>query len=396
MVRNAFRSPLLHIAVLITAVLTSFFATTIHPMDDHFNYQRFIESLAQGNVDFSIPGFQGSSFLAAPLHVLLQSPLTHIYFQILCAILLIPVSYWAIKKLLNDRFMAIVFMYILALSPMLYFIAFRGFTGASYHLMILLGIGLLGITSAWSWLPYGISMIIKPFPVALAPLFLLWRKQKKKQSFLTKGWVQLGLALIIPLAYVLAEYAQIGRILVGSHTELNAASAFVWTRVPFNLAHGIQMLFSVHNFYFPDPSLTQQTNMVHTSPILMMLGMLSLLTPQLCWKDKRLARALGFSFVLAFIFPALLDHMDHFYMEVSVIILVIASLPVIKKFPILLPLILATLHFQWLYFFLGYQEAFQLQSIFFIVPLVADIMFILFCFLERKEAARIVRPLLVH
>lgn len=163
--------------------------------------------------------------------------------------------------------------------------------------------------------------------------------------------------------------------------------------MPLNLAHGVQMLFSIHNFYFPDPCLTRQTNMVHTSSLLMVFGVFSLLHPKQFWKDTRLWFALFLSFIFAFVLPATLDHMDQFYIETAVILLMLAALPALKNYRLLIPIVLITFHFQWLYFYLGYGEVFNLGPAFFLVPVMTDLMFVLYCIIEWSTVRKIIAPL---
>lgn len=373
--------PLKHIVPLSLIVALSLSSATIHPMDDHGNYRRFIETLATGQIDFSIPGFHGASFLALPIYLVTQSPLTNIYFQILCALFLVPMGYFAVSALLRDKVSGILFAYILSMSPFFFFLVFRGFTFASFTLMVFAAIYLYSRQSRFTWFPLGMSFITKPFSIALAPLMLLWPESKPSRS-LRSPWVQLGFALIIPLVYIVAEYAQIGRIIVGSHVEIDQSSVFTSGRVFLNIAHGIQMLFSVHNYYFPNPAMTGPGNLVHSSPILMFLGVFALLYPKMFFSNMRFAWGMRLSVITAYMLVALLDHMDHFYMQMTVILLLVSSLATLRKFPLLIPLVLATLHFQWLYAYLNFVDSFSLTTTFFVVPVFVDIVFVVWCMMH--------------
>ena len=378
----------LHVVILSIAVIISLSSATIQPLDDHVHYQRFIETLARGTVDLSIPGFHGSSFLALPIYLLTQSPLTNIYFQILCAALLVPMSYLAISTLLRDKVSGLIFAYIMAMSPFFFFLAFRGFTFASFTLLVFCAIFLHAKRSRFVWIPLGISFITKPFSIALAPLLLLWPVCTGKKLQWKSPWVQLGLALLVPAIYIVAEYMQIGRIIVGAHSNIDQVSVFTSGRVFLNMAHGLQMLLSVHNYYFPDPALTGPGNLVHSSPVLMFLGMFTLLYPKLFWNNMRFVWGLRFSVGIAFMLAAMLDHMDHFYMEMTVILLVIASIAALRKFPLLIALVLATMHFQWLYAYLNFREVFSVTNMFFTVPIVVDILFLVWCLCEWSRVKR--------
>jgi len=196
--------------------------------------------------------------------------------------------------------------------------------------------------------------------------------------------VQLALALVLPAVYIIVEYSQIGRIIVGAHPHIDQTSVFFSGRIFLNIAHGIQMLFSIHNYYFPDPALTGPGNLVHSSPILIFLGICTLLYPKLFWRNMRQVWGLRLSIFMAYFLVVLLDHMDHFYMEMTVLLLVIASIAALRKFPLLIPLALATLHFQWLYAYLNFREVFSVTPVFFVTPLVVDILFIMWCACEWR------------
>lgn len=381
--RNLFSRPIVHLSILTGMTTLVFVRSQIVPQDDHFNYQQFIESLANGIVDFSIPGFHGGSFLALPLHLLWPTDLTNIYLQILCGILLVPAAYGAAKTLLKNKVQALLFAYSIACMPFLSFMSLRGFTFASFTLCIFLSLWLIGKESKLAWIPLGISMTIKPFSVALLPL--LFCHPGATQRTTKKALTQVTLALAIPVLYVIAEYLQIGRIIVGSHIEMDQSNVFVWSRLPLNAAHGIQMLFSVHNFYFPDPAKTGFGNLTHGSPVLMVLGTLSLLYFKDFWKNHRLGLGLLLSTIIAFLLASALDHMDHFYLETVTILLTLGSIPLLSRYTLLIPLALATLHFQFFYLYLQYRNVFFLDySLFWIVGVV-DIMALLNAVLLWKK-----------
>ncbi len=397
-IRRLLRAPAFHIVLLTLLLGMVFLRTQISPQDDHFHYQKFIETLASGRLDLSIPGFQGASFLALPLYLLTHSPLTNIYVQLLCALLLPLAGYAAAQALLKDRFQAVLFSYVIALSPYLTFIAFRGFTFPSFTLLILLTLWLRARGSAWAFLPWAFSVITKPFSIALFPLFLLWHpsrtndanrhaqgwwvrfafwKRSSRVSWWSKGWVQILFALPIPVLYVALQYAQVGHVIVGSHANLDQSNVFLWWRMPLNAAHGLQMMFSVHNYYFPDPGKTGPGNIMHTSPLLVAFGVFALLYPRENWKDICLARAIALTALIAFSLAAALDHMDHFYMETSVLLLTLASLPFVARHRLLLPLVLALFHLSFFYIWLWGRGTYFMDYSIFFVPFMVDILALL-------------------
>jgi hypothetical protein len=383
------RHPLFHIILLTSVTAFSFSQTTIHPMDDHFLYQNFMKELINGKFDLSITGYHGASFLAFPIYLLTRSDLSNIYFQIFCALLLVPAMYAAVKVLFEDKFLALLGAYAMAMMPFYSYIAFRGFTFPSYTLLILLAIALYGRGSKWAFLPLSFAIITKPFAIALFPLFLLW-KNKKQEWIFSRGLNQVLLACVVPAIYVLIQLFQTGAIAAAANPEITATNVFHPLRFPLNAAHSVQVLFSVHNFYFLDPVLTRMSNMVHSSPLLMIFGIFTLMYPAMFFRDRSLWRALGSSFVCAFLLATMLDHIDNAYMQTSVLILAISSLPFLKKFPLWIPFVLATLHFQWLYAYLEYKEAYSLNYSFFVVPLIVDVVFVLFCAFKYKLVLQII------
>lgn len=377
-VTAALRQPLVHVALLTLVVAWVFVRASIAPQDDHFLYQAFIESLAAGRLDLSIPGFHGASFLAVPLHLLTGSPLTNIHFQIFCALCIVPVGYAAARALLRDTFLAVLWAYVLALSPFFFYYGLRGFTVPSYVLFIHLTILLRARASAWAWLPLSLCILMKPFAVALLPLFLVWRPAQERAHGLSRGWLQGLFACLLPAAYIVAQFAQIGRIIVGVHADLGVSNVFLWSRFPLNAAHGVQMLFSIHNFYFPDPAKTAMGNLVQGSPLVLFLGVLALLYLPAFWaRDRRLGSALLLGCVIAYVLACALDHMDNFYLQMTVILLSLAALPVIAQWKRLLPLLLATYHFQFLYVYLATAGVFFTDYSLFAIPLIVDILALL-------------------
>lgn len=278
----------------------------------------------------------------------------------------------------------------MALSPFFLFVAYRGFTGPSY--VMLLFLTFIGIRKGvgWAWVPWGVAMTIKPFAFALLPLFFFWSPHKNAK----RASVVVLVGLAVPILYVSAQLLQTGTLSIGAHHELSIGNVFHWKRMPLNLAHGVQMLFSVHNFYFPDPAKTMQGNLVHSSPLLMIFGVLALLHSAEFWPDRRIARGLALSALIAYVMPATLAGMDHFYMETCVLLLALASMPVLLRYPLLIPVTLFTFHFQWLYFFLAYREHFAPSAAFFVAPIIIDALFASHCLTRPGVVKKITDPVL--
>jgi len=352
------------------------------PQDDQAYYQQFTEALAQGRLDLSIPGFHGSDFLAVPWYLLTGSSIAQIYSLIFLCLLLPPAGFLAGKALYGSDWHGVMLASIVALMPFISFVCLRGWTGPGYWFLMLMTVYAAAKQSRWTGPLWGLSILTKPFAVALLPL-LVYLAPKGKPA---QRYAAIGFGLAIVAGYLLIQIAQTGHILVGAHTEVTQTS--VWqgpARILLNLAHSLQILFSVHNYYFPDPALTGPGNMLHTTPLLIFLGLFGLLAPNRYFTNKQLPRALLLGALIGLGMNALLDHMDHFYMEAAVLIFILASLPILRAHRLWIPLVLATLHFQWFYFYLQYRPGFQLTSYFFLTPLIIDACFLVWCVGNRRD-----------
>lgn len=369
-------SPWTFIAFLVFGTAWSFAHTTPLPLDDHYNYQRFIETLASGSLDLSIPGFHGSDFLAAIWHLFSGSFISQIEFQIYCALLLPFLAYIAGRDLFKGEWEGVVFATIITMMPFFSFVALRGWTGPAFHCLLMLTIIASERRSRWTGVLFGFAIITKPFALALAPLLFINASPRRPRW---KGYRDLYIGIGIAALYVLVQYVQVGHVIVGSHSHLNQAN--VWQdplRIILNAAHSLQILFSVHNYYFPDPALTGPGNMLHTTPVLIFLGLWGMFHQQSFYK-RRVGYALACGMIIGIGLNMLLDHMDHFYMEAGVLMLIFAAIPVLKRNQIWIPLVLATLHFQWFYFFLQYRQTFTMDYTFFLIPLIVDAAFLFWC-----------------
>lgn len=190
-----------------------------------------------------------------------------------------------------------------------------------------------------------------------------------------KAGVPVVVAIALAAAYVLLQYMQVGHIIVGAHAELNQSNVIQgFGRIVLNVAHAAQILFSVHNYYFPDPSLTGAGNMMHTTPIFVFLALFALLIPA---RDANVSfprLPLLYGTIMAFGLNALLDHMDHYYMESGLYLLIFAAVPMMIRYPIWIPVAFGTLHFQWLYFFLEFRDLYALHPIIFVIPITVDLL----------------------
>ncbi len=379
---------LLGSALLSAALAVAFTATSPFPLDDHHLYQAFVVALASGSLDLSIAGFHGSDIFAVPIHWITASPISQIYLQILAGILIPLLGYAAGLRLFFSRKEAFLFACILGLMPFIIFPGLRGWTGSAYFCLMLSSIALVKKVPIASGVLFALAILTKPFAVVLAPLLWLLLpdvRSKKIQWFVLPG--------LIVLAYLILQYIQAGQIMIGAHPDLSVGTAMQGPkRIIMNIAHGMQILFSVHNYYYPDPALTGPGNMMHTSPVLTFLGLFAILSKDF-WSVKW-RRALLLGFIIGMGLNALLDHMDHYYMDAGILVLIIASIPVLARMPLWIPIALATLHFQWLYFWLEFVTNFNLSFPFFAPLVLVDLFFIGFCLAQRKKIYGTLRELL--
>lgn len=390
-------APWLYVGLLTAALAWSFLAASPLPQDDFGLYQSFIESLARGELDLSIPGFHGTDIFGVVVYLINRSPIAQIQGLIIASLLLPIAGFLAGRSLFRSAWHGMALATIVAMMPFISFVCLRGWTGPGYWLWMLLTLWMASRRSPLTGVFLAFAVLSKPFAVVLVPLIFVlffdrsgfletlraWLQLRRRKNDV---WTAMLIALLIVSAYLIAQFLQAGQIFVGAHRDLGVGGAIQGPmRIALNLAHTLQILFSVHNYYFLDPALTGPGNMMHTTPLLIFLGLFGLLSPGEYWKDLRLPRALLVGAILGILMNAFLDHMDHFYMEASILLLILTALPVLRKHPLWIPLVIATLHFQWFYFYLMTNEGFSLGWSFFAVPVVVDVCFLLWVALRHTK-----------
>ena len=382
-----------YIGGLMGVMAFSLFSATPFPQDDHFYYQQFVEALARGRINLRIPGFHGSDVFAVPWYLFSRSQIAQIDMLRVWAVSLPLIAYLAGARLFRSSVDGIILASIIAMMPFVSFVALRGWTGPAYWGLMLLSVAVAARGSLWVVVPFGLVILTKPFAIALVPfLWVLLRRRRRSAACAAV----FGSIALLCASYIAIQYVQAGRVFVGTHADVGILSVFHFGKRFFlNIAHALQMLFSVHNYYFPDPSKTGPGNLLHTSPVLMFIGLYALLSSRNVFTDRRLPPALLLGAVAGFVMNALLDHMDHFYMEAGVLLLIVASIPLLSRARVWVPLTLATLHFQWFYFFLQYREVFALSWQFFLVPLYIDAAFLLFCCSRWRQILASVREIVL-
>lgn len=378
-VRGLVKNPWTHLVFLALLLIFFYSQSTIRLMDDSFYYQEFTETLVdEGRVDLSVPGFHGADFLTAPIYLLTRSPYSVAILDMIAAILNIFLIYLAAKEIFKNKTMGVMAAYIYLLNPLDYTNPLRGHHHTPLIMLILLSLYLLFKDSKLTFLPLGLSYIVRPFGIALAPLFLY---KKKIGQFL--------LSLTIPAIYALAQYSQIGKLYIGVHRDLTAQTLFSINRFILNLGYAFQNYFSIHNYSFLNPVTPE--NMIHLSPFITFFALFGVMYYKKYFTDKKLFLALAMSSLFALVLPASFFHLDMWHLWTFNLTLILLALPVLIKFPKILPIIVLSFFFQFLYTYLELQDAFSLNYTFFVIPLIIFAISLVYAYVKifiEKDATK--------
>jgi len=358
---------------------------------DYTHYQAFTEKLASGVLDLSIPGFHGSDFIGAIWFIISGSSMSHIQFQWFSGILIPIAAYLAASSIFKSKIHGVLFAAIAALMPYVSYSYISGYTQPANILFFLLTIYGAAKNKWWTGFAWAIAITTKPFAIILLPLLVILAP--KKGSFLKK-YRSLIIGIALAALYVAVQYLQIGNVLIGVHPDSNVIN--IW-RAPLdairNAAWGVQTLFSVHNYFFSDPAATGHWNMLHTTPILIFLGLFALFSPKQYFK-KASKLHLGLILTVAFgFFLNTIVSMDNFYMQFLVFALILSALPVLIEHPIWIPIVLLTLHYQWFYFYLDYSELVEIKPIAFAVLVLIDAIAFVWCALNVKRVMQYLKDI---
>ncbi|KKR49041.1 MAG: hypothetical protein UT86_C0001G0013 [Candidatus Magasanikbacteria bacterium GW2011_GWC2_40_17] len=376
-IKNILIKPVGHLFFLTLLLVLFYSQSTITLMDDAFLYESFTEKLVnEQKIDFSIPGFHGGDFLSAPIYWLTHSSISVAILDIIAALASIWMIYLAVKTILKRKIFGVLAAYIYVLNILDYSNALRGHHHTPMIFFTLLGLYLLFANSRLSFLAFGISYIIRPFGIALAPLFLY---QKKIGQFFA--------SLIIPAVYLIIEYWQIGKIQIGVHTNLTVETLFSLKRFFMNLAYAFQNYFSIHNYSFlnqVDPS-----DMIHLSPFITFFALLAVVNYKKYFNDKKLFLLLLLSSIIALILPAGFNHLDMWYLWIFNFTLILLALPVILDFPLFMPVIALSFGFQFFYAFLVFKGIYWNNYAIFFIPMIIFAVSIVYVFyhfwVEQKK-----------
>ena len=378
-IREVFGKPAFHLALLFVLLGFVFLQTKIVQMDDGFLYQKFAETLVkEQRLDMSIPGFHGPSLFAALIYWLTGSNYSINYFEIIAALLTIIFIYLAAKEIFQSQLAGILASYLYVLTPLHYFMAFRGFIWASFLFFITLTLYLLYKKPQFSFLSLGLALITKPFAVCLLPFFIY--KRKVKQFFL---------ALIFPVLYLAIQLSQIQRVIIGAHQNLTAGELFGPSRLIPNLFYAFQNYFSIHNYSPLQP--LHFMDMIHLSPFISFLALLAIFYPRKYFHDLKLYYTLMAFAFFSLIIPASFHHLDMYYLTTFNLALIFLALLPLVEYEKLWPLIVASFAFQFFYTYLSYREAFWGSYIIFVIPVtifIISLIYLAMSFLRRQESRK--------
>lgn len=364
--------PWTHIIFLFLLMSFVFLNTRVSPQDDGFLYQEFAKKLAQGKIDFSIPGFHGADFFGAIIFLVTGSHLSIYFFDIICALLLIPLIYLAVKEIFQDKLLGVMAAYLYLLMPFDYFNAFRGGHQTAFFLFFVLALYLLFKNSKLTFLVYGFSLITKPFSIALLPFFIY--KKKMKQFFLS---------LIIPITYIFFQFQQTGKLMIGVHPNLTTTNLFDLKRLFPNLIYAFQNYFSIHNFS-PLNNLYLM-DMVHISPLITVLAMFLIFYPKKYLISRSLYITLLSSLFIALLIPASFHSLNMWYLLVFNFILVLLALKALVYYKRLIPLVVFSFSFQFFYNYLSAKGSYFNNYVSFIIPLIIFLISLVFVFNYRQN-----------
>ncbi len=274
--------------ILVMAGMTVYFLLG-HPvmMDDGFHYEGFAESLAKGNLDFkSFYGFQGLSFFAAPVYWLTHSHNSIIITSIIFSLLSIPLAYFIGKKFYQNSQAGIYFLILFLLMPYPYTTMMRGFQEAALLFFTLLIIyGSLN-KKLWTPVAWAVGGIVKPFALVLFPLFI--------KDFLNNKFWLLIVAMMIGAVYLGSSYYQTGHLI--NNAAINSYQGNFNTGNPPPLVESFAV--GIKGFLRVGANLLLHLRKIMVSPLVIMLGVLSLMLNRALKLRKEIILSIIFNFIL--------------------------------------------------------------------------------------------------
>lgn len=286
-------------------------------MDDGFHYEGFTESLAAGKIDFkSFYGFQGLSFFSVPIFWLTQSHNSIIITSMIFTLLSIPLVYFVGRDLHKDKRAGIYALILFLLMPYPYTTLMRGFQEAALAFFVFLII--YGSINRKSWTPlvWSVGGIVKPFALALFPLFINDSLQKKKL-------IWLALALLIGVLYLGANYYQTGHFV--NNAAIGSYQGNFDPNNPPPLAGSFTL--GLKGFLRVGANFILAYRKIMISPLVIIIGIWVLLSNRLFRFRREFILSVGLNIVLV----GLLTFAFSKYLLPAVILLALASISFLIK-----------------------------------------------------------------
>jgi hypothetical protein len=290
----------------------------------------------------------------------------------LAALVLVFLIYLVVKEIYQNEWWGVMAAYLYVLMPFEFFNALRGGHQTLHFALSLWAIYLLFRNKKSNWLVLGLAHITRPFSVLFLPFYIY---KKRIKDFV--------LSLILPAIYVVWQYLQIGKIMMGQHPDTTVQQFFSLKRFFLNIFYGIQSYFSVHNFS-PFNNLYDM-DMVHLSPLIAVFAVLGIFYYKKYFIDRKIFLTL-FSFTtISFLLPCLFYHLDMWYLGIFNLALIFLALPVLDQFRRFWPLVVFTFSYQFFYFFLSYKKLFVWPEIVFIIPALIFAVSLVFYLSKRSK-----------
>lgn len=285
--------------------------------DDGIQYEGFAESLARGVVDFrSYYGFMGLSILSVPFFWLTGSHFSVAYTSMFLVLLSVPLVYMTVRNTYNSNRVGVYGLIIFLLTPYPYTTLMRGFQEGALLFFILLIMYASVNKKAWTPLVWAFGGIVKPFALALLPLFAAGIKRRKNIIFLIIG-------LSLGLSYLAVSYYQVGHLI--NNAAINSYQGEFDTGNPPPLVESFSI--GAKGPLRVGANLILAYRKIMISPFLILVGLWML------WKNKnfRYRNVFIYSIALNFLLLSLMTFSFSKYLLPATTLISFAAIPFIMK-----------------------------------------------------------------
>ena len=295
-----------------------FLIATPQIMDDGTHYQGFTESLARGKLDFkTFYGFHGLSIISVPIFWITGSHMAIIITSEILYLLSLPLAFIIGRKFYVTNKAGVLFMVLILLMPYTYTTMMRGFQEAALLFFVLFTIHGALNKKIWMPLAWAYGGITKPFNLVLFPLFIKDFLNRKKII-----WVSIALA--IGVIYLGASYYQTGHLV--NNAAIGSYDGNFDTGNPPPLVESFAP--GLKGFLRAGANLLLHSRKILVSPLIIILGCLSLLLN----KDLKLRKELILAIGLNFILVGSLTFSFSKYLLPMAVLLALCSVPYLLKY----------------------------------------------------------------